>query len=182
MQLDAVFCIIRKSESKQSRAEKVMEKYELRVLSEKYAKEICTWKYDGDYAIYNFSDWDIVVEKGWDLADKHKRETDFAAVLLEDMLVAYGVLTSKEGKAFIGIGLAPSLCGKGRGKDIMKLLIAESKRRFPGCLVVLEVRSFNERAIKCYKNIGFEIIDKYVRDTPTGDGEFYFMEYVGSEE
>lgn len=26
-----------------------------------YAKEICSWKYEGEYSIYNFSDYDVVI-------------------------------------------------------------------------------------------------------------------------
>jgi ribosomal-protein-alanine N-acetyltransferase len=27
-------------------------------LTEKYAKEISTWKYDDEYSVYNYPDWD----------------------------------------------------------------------------------------------------------------------------
>lgn len=62
----------------------------------------------------------------------------------------------------------------------MRLLVTESNRRFPDCPVVLEVRIFNKRAIKCYENIGFEIKDKYIKNTFAGDAEFYYMQYRGS--
>ena len=39
---------------------------------ERCAKEICTWKYDKEYSVYNSSDWDVVVEKGWDLGIKER--------------------------------------------------------------------------------------------------------------
>ena len=80
-------------------------------------------------------------------------------------------------KAFIGIGLKPSLCGKGIGGNVMKLLIGECNKRFPNYLVALEVRSFNKRAIRCYENIGFEINKKYTKVTLTGNAEFYLMDY-----
>ena len=119
-------------------------------MCEDYAKEICSWKYDEEYSIYNLSDWNVVVENGWDLAIKERRESDFIAILLENQLIAYGRLTKVKEKAFIGIGLKPSLCGKGFGKNVMKLLIRECNNKFPECLVALEVRSFNKRAIRCY--------------------------------
>ena len=157
-----------------------MKQYDLTALNEDYAKEICNWRYEGEYAIYNFSDWNTVVKNGWELAIREKRESNFLAILLDNQLIAYGRLTTSEGKAFIGIGLEPSLCGKGVGRDIMILLIEESYKRFPHCPVVLEVRCFNERAIRCYKKIGFEIKDKYIKNTFTGDAEFYYMEYQRS--
>lgn len=137
-------------------------------MCEDYAKEICGWKYDEEYSIYNLSDWNVVVENGWDLAIKERRESDFIAILLENQLIAYGRITKVKEKVFIGIALKPSLCGKGFGKNVMKLLIRECNNKFPECLVALEVRSFNKRAIRCYESIGFKIKNKYIKDTFTG--------------
>ncbi|MEL5898827.1 GNAT family N-acetyltransferase [Clostridium sporogenes] len=137
-------------------------------MCEDYAKEICGWKYDEEYSIYNLSDWNVVVENDWDLAIKERRESDFIAILLENQLIAYGRITKVKEKVFIGIGLKPSLCGKGFGKNVMKLLIRECNNKFPECLVALEVRSFNKRAIRCYESIGFKIKNKYIKDTFTG--------------
>ncbi|WP_422485439.1 GNAT family N-acetyltransferase [Gudongella sp. DL1XJH-153] len=150
-------------------------------MNEENAKEICTWEYEGEYAVYNLSDWDRVVENNWELAVKEEREASFLSVTQDNQLVAYGVITIKNGIVLLGIGLKPSLCGKGLGADIMKLLIEESENRFPGRSIALEVRSFNRRAIRCYENIGFEIKDKYLRDTlTTKNAEFYYMEYEDS--
>ncbi len=155
-----------------------MENYVLKSLSEDYAKEICSWKYEDEYSIYNFSDWDVVVENKWSLSIKEERELEFIEILLNDELVSYGRISEKEGKAVIGIGLKPSFCGKGHGKDIMKLLVQECIRRFPKYPITLEVRSFNRRAINCYKSIGFEIKDKYMKSTFDGGvDEFYSMKY-----
>ena len=154
-----------------------MSNYILAILNEDYAKEICTWKYDEEYSVYNLSDWDVVVENGWDLAIKEKRESDFVAILSDDELIAYGRLTAIQDKAFIGIGLKPFLCSKGIGGNVMNLLIEECRNRFPDCLIALEVRIFNRRAVRCYENIGFEIKRKYSKDTLTGNAEFYLMEY-----
>ncbi len=43
--------------------------------------------------------------------------------------------------------------------------------------VVLEVRTFNKRSIRCYESIGFEIKNNYIKDTFAGDVKFYYMEY-----
>ncbi len=154
-----------------------MEKYTLTKLTEDYARKICSWRYDGDYSVYNFSDWDVVVRNGWGLSIKDIREKEFLAVLLNRELIAYIRITKREGKAFVGIGLKPSWCGKGHGKEVMNLLIEECKKRFPNTPIALEVRSFNKRAINCYKAVGFEIRDKYVKKIMNGEDEFYYMEY-----
>jgi len=157
-----------------------MQNYILNILTEDQAKEICRWRYEEEYAIYNFSDWNVVVESKWNLSIKEKRESEFISVLIDNELVAYGRISTKENKVFIGIGLKPQYCGKGLGKDIMKLLVMEGKRRFPNYVIALEVRSFNIRAVNCYKSEGFEIKEKYMQKTFNGDiDEFYYMEYEG---
>ena len=155
-----------------------MEKYILKVLDEDYAKEICGWIYEGDHSVYNFSDWDTVKENGWDLSIKEKRESEFIAILYDEELIGYGRITSNNGKTFIGIGLKPSWCGKGYGGNVMKLLVEEAQKKFPEQTIVLEVRTFNIRAIKCYEKIGFEAREKYIKNTFQGKDEFIYMEYV----
>jgi len=157
--------------------EKNMNNYIIKELTEECAIEICNWKYEKEYAVYNFSDYDTVVKNGWGLSIKEKREDEFIGILYNDELIGYGRITNYCGKSIIGIGLKPTFCGKGYGKDIMKLLIKESKKRYPQYPVTLEVRSFNKRAIKCYLDVGFEIKDKYIKDTFDGKDEFYYMEY-----
>lgn len=100
-----------------------MVNYTMEILNEDYAREICSWRYEGQYSVYNFSDWETVVENGWDLAVKANREAEFVAILLDNELIAYGRISVLKGRVMIGIGLRPSHCGKGYGKDIMNLLI-----------------------------------------------------------
>lgn len=158
-----------------------MNNYILSIMTEEHAKEICDWKYDDEYSVYNLSDWETVVQNNWELGIKEERETNFLSIAQNNQLVAYGVITMGNEAVLIGIGLKPSLCGKGLVKDIMKLLIDESKVRYPGISIALEVRNFNKRAIKCYENIGFVIKNQYFRDTLIENAEFNYMEYVEGE-
>lgn len=153
-----------------------IENIKVSVLTEDYAKEICKWKYSGEYAVYNFSDWDIVVANRWGLSIKEKREKEFLAFLSANELIAYGRIHVDNDKAFIGIGLKPKLCGYGYGKYIMGLLVEESKSRFPNLRIALIVRNFNKRALKCYEKVGFKVKDEYVKDTLNGTSRFYYME------
>ena len=154
-----------------------MDRCIVNALSEDMAKEICTWKYDGDYAIYNFSRWEEVVKSGWSLAIKDERERDFIGISKDNELIAFGRIYYQDGISILGVGLRPSLCGQGYGKDIMKVLIDESNLRYPNAKIALEVRVFNQRAIRCYESIGFDIKYKHIRSMDTGEAEFYYMEY-----
>lgn len=155
-----------------------MNKFTVTVLEEQYAKEICEWKYEGDYSVYNFSDWETVVKNKWDLSIKDKREAEFLAILFKNELIAYGRITSDSKKAVIGVGLKPSWCGKGYGKEVMKVLIEECKKKYPNQKITLEIRSFNKRAIQCYKKVGFQERGKCTKNTINGFGEFVYMEYI----
>lgn len=154
-----------------------MNRYMVSVLTEDMAKEICTWKYEGAYSVYNFSDWEEVVRNGWGLAVKEEREGEFIGISRDNELIAFGRIHAEDGVSILGVGLKPSLCGKGIGKDIMRVLINESRVRYPGSKIALEVRVFNQRAIRCYESAGFEIKYRHIRSLDTGEVEFYYMEY-----
>ena len=78
---------------------------------------------------------------------------------------------------FLGVGLKPSLCGQGLGRTLMEIVKQQCEKKYPGKKIVLEVRSFNERAIKCYRRAGFSVVDTYSKDTTLGYGEFLRMEF-----
>ncbi len=84
-----------------------------------------------------------------------------------------------ENKYFVlvGLGLKSLLCGQGLGNVLMELLKNECKKRYGSKKIAVEVRSFNKRAIKCYKKAGFKITNVYQKDTLIGSDEFIKMEY-----
>ena len=52
-----------------------------------------------------------------------------------------------------------------------------SRRLYPGKPIRLLVRTWNERAVRCYSRAGFRIIGEPVAlTTPAGEGEFFRME------
>jgi len=147
-------------------------------LSEPYAKEICVWKYAGEYSIYNYPAWDKVSNEKWAITIGEKRKKEFSAVVDDyNNLCGYIRLQNNNEYVLIGIGLKPSLCGQGLGDTLMELLKHQCRELYPSKKINLEVRSFNERAIKCYKKAGFKVKEIYKRNTPLGYGEFIRMEY-----
>lgn len=59
----------------------------------------------------------------------------------------------------------------------MDIVKQQCKKKYASKKILLEVRSFNKRAIKCYKKAGFDIIDTYKNDSPLGFGEFVKMAF-----
>ncbi len=106
------------------------------------------------------------------------REKEFFAVVNEkDELIGHFRLKAQEETIFLGVGLAPKLCGLGYGEAVMELIKYESKERYPDKLLALEVRSFNHRAMKCYQKAGFRRVDICEKKIPSGSDVFVRMDY-----
>ncbi|URZ05169.1 GNAT family N-acetyltransferase [Clostridium felsineum] len=151
----------------------------LKEFTKAHAKEICTWKYAGEYAIYNYPTWNIVCKEKWAITIEEKRKKEmFSLVDDYDNLCGYIRLQNKQESILMGVGLKPNLCGQGLGNILMKIVKNQCKKVYPNKLIVLEVRAFNERAVKCYKKAGFKLKETYKKDTPLGEDEFIRMEYM----
>lgn len=146
-------------------------------LDEELAKEICSWKYEGLYSVYNFCTWEEAVKKGYGFSKKEVRDRDFFGFEYKNEFIAYGRLMESDDNIFLGIGLKPEWCGKGHGKHILTEIIKLHGIKYPLKPLQLEVRVLNYRAIQLYIKMGFIIIDRYERQTSFDDAEFYLMEY-----
>ena len=146
-------------------------------LSEEQAKEISNWKYTGYYSIYNLPSWDKMIQENYSLTDNVKRERYIGYINEDGELVGFVNLLDEGDTVFFGIGIKPNYCSKGIGKVITKMALIESQNRFPNKPVILEVRTWNKRAVNCYKSQGFEIVEIKQQQTYIGFGEFYIMRY-----
>jgi ribosomal protein S18 acetylase RimI-like enzyme len=118
-------------------------------LTEKYAKEISTWKYDNEYSVYNYPDWNIISAQKWAITITEKRKNEFMAVIdNKTQLCGYFRFLVNDQIVMVGLGLNPQFCGKGYGKQLMDLITREFKKRFTDKILELEVRTFNKRAIQ----------------------------------
>lgn len=155
----------------------------LHAMTESYAKEICGWKYDGEYSVYNYPDWETCRKNKWNIADRRKLNREFRALVTQedgrDVLCGFLRLTSEDGAINLGLGLRPDLCGRGLGVELMTIAINEYKRRFPRLALELDVRPFNKRAITCYMKSGFVVMGRFTGRTPAGETEFLHMRYSG---
>ncbi|MCM0648896.1 GNAT family N-acetyltransferase [Clostridium swellfunianum] len=146
-------------------------------LSEEQAKEISSWKYTGEYSIYNLPSWEKMIEENYSLTDNVKRDRFVGYMNDTGELVGFVNLLDEGDTVFFGIGIKPDYCSKGIGKMITKMALIESQNRFPNKPVILEVRTWNKRAVNCYESQGFEIIETKQQKTHIGFGEFYVMRY-----
>lgn len=146
-------------------------------LSERHAKEISTWEYEGKYAMYNLPSWDDMVKENYSLCDEVKRDRFIAYIDEKDNLIGFVNLLDEGDSIFFGIGVNPKYLSLGIGKKITNSALEEVKLRYGNKPVVLEVRTWNKRAVNCYKSQGFNIIETKTQETFLGLGEFYVMKY-----
>lgn len=142
-----------------------------------HAKEVFTWKYSGEYAVYNYPSWEIACKEKWAITILEKMEKEFSSLIDKDNnLCGYIRLQEKDEYVLLGLGLKPSLCGIGIGKILIELVKSKCNKLYGDKKIGLEVRAFNVRAIKLYEWAGFKIKETYSKNTPIGYGEFIMME------
>lgn len=148
---------------------------QLKPMSEAAAREVCRWKYPGEYAVYNYPSWEELRNSNSGPANDFIRETQFYAVYDRDFLAAHFRLAEEEDFVTVGLGFCPEYCGKGAGSALMSLIKGCARERFPNKALRLFVRTFNQRAIRCYERAGFHRQGTVKAKTPTGETVMYDM-------
>ena len=147
------------------------------ILTDEEKREICTWKYPDEYSIYNSTPYDELKQKNSSFMNEANQQ-NFYAFYDSDIFVGYINLIERANKFSLGIAVKPELCSKGYGQKIIKIALEISNIQNSNKPVGLQVRSWNKRAINCYRKAGFEIEgEEYSLTTPLGEGNFYRMIY-----
>ena len=144
-------------------------------LSEKDKQQICAWKYDGEYRIYNLPAYEemLAQQRGF---TNPQTEKNYYGFWDEETLVGFINIAEKTDEVFIGIGVKPELCGKHYGQRILLTAYEISKTLYSDKPLYLEVRTWNKRAVTCYEKAGFRIDGQsYELTTGIGSGTFYRM-------
>lgn len=136
---------------------------------------ICGWNYPGEYAIYNLPPYEEMKKKGFAFGNPD-RDQNFYSFEEDGELIGFVNILEEENEVFLGIGVHPAYCGRGYGQKIVSAATQISKEKYPGKPLYLEVRTWNERAVRCYKKAGFQIDGEPMdQETSIGAGSFYRM-------
>lgn len=158
----------------------IMKTVDFEPMNPEAAKQICSWQYEPPYSIYNYMTYEESVRKQAAITQISKAD-NYLCFWDNETLVAYTSIILKEEKVYIGIGVAPRFCGQGMGETYLNQTIIECKKRYPSKEIWVQVRSWNERAIKCYEKSGFvEKYKKILSDRFNQNAEFVFMRYEKS--
>ena len=152
--------------------------YHLEPLSERHAQEICKWRYEPPYDLYQFGSWENMQSGGLEFGDPKIREEQYFAVVDQSgELCGFAQLFPMEGLTRIGLGMRPDLCGRGMGGEFVRAVTAEAQQKTPANSIDLEVLAWNVRAYKVYERCGFQYEQSYDKMTPTGEQTFHCMVY-----
>lgn len=130
-----------------------------------YARTIVdNWHYEGAYRLCDYAQSESLLDPAnWD--------THIFAVLDEAGTLA-GEFT-----LWLGFGLKPELTGRGLGEDFVAAGMECGVEHFDyeGDEIWLEVAAWNERALKVYRRLGFEELERYSVEIRGQDYDFLKM-------
>ncbi|MBQ8658477.1 MAG: GNAT family N-acetyltransferase [Clostridia bacterium] len=148
----------------------------IKKLSEKDKRTICSWRYEGAYAVYNLPSFEELKKREQSFMNCTK-ESGYRAFYLRGQLIGYSNIRREDNGVYIGVGVAPKLCGRGYGQQIVNATVELARREYRSGIFYLEVRSWNVRAIKCYEKCGFQIVgDLYFKEISDEKISFYRMQ------
>lgn len=152
-----------------------MEELSYRYLTDADKRQICAWRYTGEYAIYNLPTYEEMQARQTGFMNAGK-EKNYLGFFDQNVLVGFVNIVEEPMEVFIGIGVNPNLCDRHYGRRMLAQAYEISKSRCPYKPLYLEVRTWNTRAIRCYESAGFQIDGKpYELTTGIGRGTFYRM-------
>lgn len=142
-------------------------------MSQHDADEIASWRYQDEYAFY---DWTSDPPDLAELLDPVTRAGQYFAVMdpKGNLIGFFQYKPPRKGQLEIGLGLHPSWTGQGLGQRFLEAGLDFARRRFVPRTFTLSVASFNRRAITVYKRAGFAIVRRYMQ--PTNGAEWEFIE------
>ncbi len=137
-----------------------------------YARTIVdNWHYEGAYRLCDYAQSESLLDPAnWD--------THIFAVLDEaGTLAGEFTLWLDEGALWLGFGLKPELTGRGLGEDFVAAGMECGVEHFDyeGDEIWLEVAAWNERALKVYRRLGFEELERYSVEIRGQDYDFLKM-------
>ena len=142
----------------------------------KHAEEIAyNWKYEDPYSFYNMTEDEEDLQEF--LNQESWKDSFYAVINEQKELVGFFQYNVDNSELVIGLGLKPELTGLGLGEKFVKsgLTYGISKFKDKAESITLSVASFNERAIKIYQKLGFEIAKQELVHTNKNDYEFFIM-------
>ena len=101
-----------------------------------------------------------------------RNKNDHYEVLENENLIGFFCVIREGASIEIGLGMRPDLCGKGKGRQFLEQILAFIERNYEFDKLIMNVASFNQRAIKVYHSCGFLDSELIKRSSNGGIYEF----------
>lgn len=137
------------------------------IMTSPIAKEILEWQYDPPYDFYNCEPNEEGVQElltsGYHAVVTEKRDViGFYCSGASAQVPAGRQAGVYDSEAIdVGIGMRPDLTGKGYGSIFFLFVLQMVFQSYPDQIYRLTVACFNERAIKLYQKLGFQIQSQF---------------------
>lgn len=140
----------------------------LRELMGWFSDELSTSVWGGPSFRYPFTEETFKQYARWD------ELATYTLIEESGAMIAFGQIYIRAGRAHLArLAVAPSRRGQGIGERLITALIAKGARLFPACSEnSLYVMRANERAVRCYKKMGFIEAPPPAEDTLPADQLF----------
>lgn len=155
--------------------------YIFRKMTQVQAEEIAfSWHYEGDYSFYDIeADQEDLAE----FIDPAKRNDAYFVAMNGDDIIGFFCFSQLDDRTVdIGLGMRPDLTGSGNGFDFFRSGMEFAKLTYQATILTLSVATFNERAIRLYKKVGFVEESTFMQQTNGSNYEFIKMSYIYIEE
>ncbi|MGI2328483.1 GNAT family N-acetyltransferase [Planococcus sp. YIM B11945] len=150
--------------------------YEFIRMTQNQAEDIAgNWHYEG---VFSFYDIEADKEDLADFLDAEKRGDLFFSVLEAGQLAGFFSFDECGNAVDIGLGMRPDLTGRGRGQAFIAAGMRFAEQTFNPEQLTLSVATFNQRAIRLYKKMGFREVAAFQQETNGGHFEFLKMVYA----
>lgn len=149
--------------------------YAFEFMTQQQAKDIAyKWHYDG---VYSFYDMEADEEDLAEFLNSNKRDSTYVVTKDSDVIGFFSFNKTENNTVDIGLGMRPDLTGSGNGSEFIMAGIEFVKSNYSPDEITLSVATFNQRAIKVYRKIGFKDVETYMQDTNGSSFEFLKMIY-----
>lgn len=153
-----------------------MEHYTFRLMTQQEAEEVAyEWHYRGVYSFYNLENDREALELF--LEPRHRKNNYYTVSYQGQTIGLFCFEKEKNGVIELGLGIEPSLTGKGFGSQFVEAGIHFCIQKYHPKQITLSVATFNKRAIKTYTKVGFEPIYTYKDTMNNQQVDFLLMQY-----
>jgi ribosomal-protein-alanine N-acetyltransferase len=146
--------------------------YEFRKVINSDVEDMLTWKYEG---VYSFFDNDAFEGK-INYVKSFPNDNNVYSIYNDKNELVGNCAFYLNDKVTFSIQMRPNLTSQGKGKVFLKAIIEFAKGRYNLKSLGLSVLKFNERAIRLYKSLDFQVVGEFIGKTVKGDMEFISME------